>query len=217
MPAQLAEIKLHDNGAAPAVGDDGRDYIEPIDDISDLDSEIEPDQMVERFLSLKQRLSEHDPTILDRKPGKLKSQSKFGAASAQLNPRIKKIEAQLSALMADILFDQQQADMSWEAKRIDLLQEAITRKTLGVESRHSKNEHELSSSKVLIPSPKGTDLEEEPEGFLGDFLATLPDANSNIAATESDSKDTSSVEIRDFGKSSGVPPRRILEEICKAR
>ena len=173
--------------------------------------------MVDRFLSLKQRLSESDPTILERKFGKSKTQSKVGATNVQLNPRMRKIEAQLSALTADILFDQEHADILWEAKRVELLQEASTRKQFGVESNPSRDEHQASTKTIQIPSPEGTDYEGEPEGFLGDFLRTLPDTNTSLGAAGSDSKDTHPIEVRNFGKSSGVPPRRILDEICKAR
>ena len=172
--------------------------------------------MVGKYLSLKEQIFQIDPTRLDE-PSKYnrKAQNKKEARVADsLDPRIEKLQARLDALTADILFDRQEAEISWSAKRIELVQEASMKRQLGIAK---------SASTVSDRNPKAKDQtsalrsEDETEIALGDFFEALPDPDSKVLPSQPEDQNADPVEVRHFGKWSGIAPRRILEESCKAR
>ena len=73
--------------------------------------------------------------------------------------------------------------------------------------------HQIQAPKEELP-PDDSAID------LGDFFSSLPEETTNEANGKSQLQSKSegiSVTIRDFGTWSGISPRRILEEACKAR
>ena len=190
---------------------------EPVSQISELDSDLEPDQLIERYLELQTRLFSLDPNFVDPKKGKLKKTITNRPAAAQTSSKRTKsktsqIEAQISTLLSDVLFDKQQADTLWESKFIALCREGAERKRLEIESHKDIGGIRAADDEID---------EEDPEIAVGDLFSALPDfskdATGNSALVTSQTGETQLIQIRDFGTWSGVSPRRVLDDACKAR
>lgn len=172
--------------------------------------------MVRKYLSLKERIFQIDPTsLLEPNKSKRKAQSNKEARLADsVDPRIEKLQARLDALTADILFDRQEAEISWTAKRTELMHEASMKKQLGIADSASTVNNGKPKARDPVSASKS---EEETEIALGDFFEALPDPDSNVLPSQPEDQNAGPVEVRHFGKWSGITPRRILEESCKAR
>ena len=72
----------------------------------------------------------------------------------------------------------------------------------------------VEASPVPAASPSERDGEEDAD-LLGGMFA-VPDATSAPEAT-SNGTDSDNIALRDFGKMSGVSPRKVLEEAMRSR
>lgn len=198
-------------------------------EVSDLDSDLEPDELLSRYLSTKARLFEEQPDLIEAKPQKQKS--KTNVRSRPETPRpishsIQKLQRKVAKIEGDALFDRREADFHWTNKRMQLLKEAAeTRKNTGVTR--------LSAQEVVLkpdtpPLSIGSDAEDDDSNTHGDKDEVDDDAIGNLFAAEPSRGDNAIAQpgedasnivtsIRDFGKPSGVSPRRILEDACRAR
>lgn len=193
--------------------------------VSDLDSDMEPDQLVPKYLSIKGKLFEIDPEAVDPKPRKQAKGAK--GRNAQSNvvqpPAVRKLTSQLQRLESDALFDQIEADAQWPAIRNELAQKKATER----QQQPSNTNGESSQKPMPAPTPiktpawkkalKEPDVEkEEDEDVMLGGMFSVPDDGpiNNDAAVNSDDKDIS---LRDFGKQTGVSPRRALEESIRGR
>jgi len=134
--------------------------------------------------------------------------------------RLKKIES-------DILFDQEEAEEKWVALRISLVKEVATRKKLGIGDESSSKPKIVNGARNPEAGPSepvdgiAAAENEDPYIDLGDLFTGLPeykvDDVSGVSGMVSTGSDGKLVNVRDFGKWSGISPRRVLEEACKAR
>ena len=186
---------------------------------SDSDSDLEPDLLVDKYLGVQKRLYEIDPPSFEQN-GKVQKGSRKGNTKKMeiLDRKVKRtidrLTAKLSKIKKDILFDEDQAQQRWTEMQIDLAKEAAERRRLGIGDRSSttKQATVTNSSKPA----KDVKNDEEALDMLGDLFI-----NSSTPADggqlDDDGVINTSVSIRDFGKWTGMSPRRVFEESCKSR
>ncbi|KAF2478195.1 P-loop containing nucleoside triphosphate hydrolase protein [Lindgomyces ingoldianus] len=196
--------------------------------VSDLDSDIEPDQLVPTYLKIKGKLFEIDPDHLEyrsRKQAKA-SKGKKLPPSKKFNPTaVQKLESQLKQLESDGLFDQYDADVQWPALRNRIAQNNANDKRPQLPESAQPSQSDNGSSTALVPTdsqvedpesdPHGLFLDEE-SSLLGDMFTAIPD-DASKAGAESRSSPSSTTMLKDFGKQSGMAPRKLLEETVRAR
>lgn len=190
------------------------------DDISDLESDLDPDESLNIWLNTKIALFQMDPSLAEtlRNPFKASKKStlrlKKGGFS-QASTKAQKLAEKLQKIESDVLFDQHEADARWTRQRIELVKNA-TRKPK-VEGMRAA-EQELSDE-VRSASDPDQVLEEGDDNALENLFSSIPhDHPSEDKAVPPDYSDGSErLCIRDFGTSKGVGPRRVLGEACLAR
>lgn len=132
-----------------------------------------------------------------------------------MDPKVARLQQKLKKIANDVLFDADQAEEEWQSRLEELRMETEV-------SRQQKFDVPKSEEKERQPESEFQSQEEEQEaggeddlGLLGDmFAAEEPSANETPLLGIP--LNTSSKQ-RDFGKTSGMNPRRILEEACRAR
>jgi len=191
---------------------------------SESDSDIEPDQMLTKFLDLQSRLYNINPDLVDnlyhrqRKPAHGAKTARTSMEEA-LSPPTLRILSQIKRIKSDILFDKDEANREWNNIRLSLAKEDADRRRLNINEPRKANMSD--SLHTHEPNNQVSNHDTEEESIFGDFFSSLPETtmNSGNAKTTASvaAPDGSLIEIRDFGQWSGIGPRRVLEEACKAR
>ncbi|KAF2001391.1 hypothetical protein P154DRAFT_553670 [Amniculicola lignicola CBS 123094] len=196
--------------------------------VSDLDSDLEPDQLIPTYLKIKGRLFELDPETADsssRRQGKGSKGRGMGAPTTTNPVAIRKLMLQLQQLESDALFDRYEADVQWPEKRNQIAQAmAVERQTQGPsvqpKAQQTVSESPPISTRTASPAPSSVPssslFEQEEPDMLGAMFSAIPDEVLPAQAT-SLQLDAPDVLLRDFGKQSGLAPRRLLEEAVRAR
>jgi ATP-dependent RNA helicase DHX29 len=194
-------------------------------DVSDLDSDLEPDQLSEAWLRTKEQLFMINPTASEGVGKKCKSSKPMKSNSDASKGRLeRKLDAKLSKIESDVLFDLREAEYQWSNVKIDLVRRAAERKKLQLQpdaAAKSSQVHAKSSTNVNDEAEKiARELLAENDfsdgdDLLGGMFDALPGVHQ--ATNESGAKDDTTILIRDFGKLTGMSPKRVLEEACKAR
>lgn len=186
----------------------------------DSDSSLDPDTLVPKFVELQTRLYEIQPDLFDQ-PKKGGKPNRGKTESQSEDPRTAGIQRRIASIENDVLFDRPEAEYRWKEKLEELRKEAAF-------LRQQPQEDEPSPSKepeVQDPPPETKaepedilavdDGNEEQAGLFGEmFQREEPTLEVGIITEE---LNAAALEHRDFGKWTGLSPRRILEETCKAR
>ena len=181
----------------------------------DSDSSLEPDTLVPKYLELQTQLYSLCPDVFD-KPKKGKKSG--NADTGSVDPQVAKVQRKISRIENDVLFDRQEAEYHWKGKLDDLRKEAsFFRRTQREEEKPPAEEQEQ-------PKEAKMDLEQETDvladdnenaDLLGDmFQAEEPELETGIILDE---LNKATMHARDFGKWTGLSPRRVLEETCKSK
>ncbi|KAK8163670.1 P-loop containing nucleoside triphosphate hydrolase protein [Phyllosticta citrichinensis] len=195
-------------------------------DVSDLDSDMEPDQLLSTYLDVKTRLFQVDPELAPASNSNPKSKkSKGPQKTAPASQGAQNLQKKLQQIESDILFDSRAADEQWASKRVDLAQLAPSRSRSKKPEEQPKEIHEPESTGAGAVD----DIMQEAAAMAGDALLQNPDEDDGLlggmfAAEPGEGQQSSSgrtesanVTVRDFGKAVGMNPRRVLEEACRAR
>ncbi|KAL9602381.1 MAG: hypothetical protein Q9179_002563 [Wetmoreana sp. 5 TL-2023] len=196
---------------------------------SDTESDIDPETMTEKYITLQTQLydlqPDHNtarrPRLVDCKPGSHTDPPK------DLRPHVARLLRRLERLKADILFDQYEAEQKWNEKRNQLVKAAADRRRLQLDEiarleATPPAEHEDVVA-AASRTEKSSNDSEEGDGIeaFSDFFSGLPDISSNgengVPNPNTEDITPRRTTIRDFGKWNGVNPRRTFEEACKAR
>ena len=192
---------------------------------SESDSDAEPEHLGTRYLEVQSRVHEISPDLTQmdarrQRRGKGKHSVVTDHLDSTSKRRIERLTAKIQKIKSDLLFDEDKANSKWANIRIDLAQETAERKKLGIRSDGQQNKimPTVQSKATLAESHDGND---DVDGMLGAFFTGLPDAIADpatgLSIMSTKSQEGTNVEIRDFGKWTGLSPRRVLEEACKAR
>lgn len=197
-------------------------------DVSDLESDLEPDELISTYLSVKKRLYELQPQLFtqggrgnkQRAISTTSSQSTTGAGITKLQDKLKRIEN-------DVLFDQREAEALWSQKVIELARASAERRKLQLPSiTDEKPSGRTNQAKAIArpATPDSTDSDTDDASSEGDnaladlFGATAEQPSTNGTTTNaSDGANHEGAVIRAFAASKGIGARRILDEACRAR
>ena len=208
----------------------------PVDDIevSDMESDMEPDQMLSVYLRTKARLFERSPHLVgEREPGKRQANNKLRQPQRLQHPSPgeAKLQRRLKALEADVLFDQQTADAHWTDHKLDMVRQHVERCRLDVGDSDESTAQKVDKARMKIDETPNDVLDEAEEigkklleetntGDDSDLLGAMfdtPDASGSLAITQQSANDDSHSITRNFGKVTGMSPRRVLEDACRSR
>jgi ATP-dependent RNA helicase DHX29 len=205
--------------------------------VSDLESDLEPDELVSSYLSIKARLFDISPESAGptaRRPREPLTNKLRISLPAKLSSAVRKLQAQLRKIEADALFDKYDADRQWIVKRNQLAQESAARRRLRLEdgekdvangratsnSGHTSTEAVTSSAGQQSNDLFSKDSEDDfiDGGLLGGMFSATSEGNP-LSPTQAGqmTADLPDIRLRDFGKQNGLSPRRVLEESIRAR
>ena len=177
---------------------------------SELESDLEPDELVGKYVALETLRIQICPQDAEHKTKNGKRQSPHGLMRAPVVRKVARLDSKIARIKSDPLFDQDEADRQWTTIKIELLREAANRRRLGIHEEVKRPKPNESSS--------ATDEDEEDGTMLGELFLSLPESTSNgDGSTVITNSVGTSIKVRDFGKWTGMSPRRILEETCRAR
>jgi ATP-dependent RNA helicase DHX29 len=192
--------------------------------VSDVESDLEPDELLSVYLRTKSRLFEINPEA-QRQAGRGRGKSTKMTLQTDKTLAERKLEQRIQKIESDILFDKREAEAHWAGQKIELLRKAAERKKLRLEdvNQDAAGERKTDSMVDTVDEAEklGQELlqeveDDEDDNLLSGMFDALPgvvQANGDAAS----SKDSPHITIRDFGKVTGMSPKRVLEEACKAR
>ncbi|KAL2829899.1 P-loop containing nucleoside triphosphate hydrolase protein [Aspergillus pseudoustus] len=170
------------------------------------DSSLDPDTLVPKYLDLQTRLYNLRPDIFDKPKKGKKGRQPTGVPD---DPQVLRLQRKISAIENDVLFDRKEAEYYWKEKLDELRKEAAMFRRADPE-RESVDKKEPEPDPDVAPGLDGGD-----DGILGDmFQGEEPTLELGVITEE---LNKASITMRDFGKWTGLSPRRVLEEACKAR
>jgi ATP-dependent RNA helicase DHX29 len=192
--------------------------------VSDLESDLEEEQLVPAYLKIRGRLFAIDPDIVEVKSRKQLKASK-GRNVKSHPPAVRKLLSQLHQVESDALFDRDDAEAQWPAKRSQIAQtKAAARQQLPTadqpeqkleKSRISPTVSQEREEETALEGPD-TVFDDEDSGLLTDMFSAIPEQVTSSDAASGDAT-SDSIVLRDFGKQNGLSPRRLLEEAVRAR
>ncbi|KAH0292496.1 ATP-dependent RNA helicase A, partial [Aureobasidium sp. EXF-3399] len=206
----------------------------PVDDIqvSDVESDLDPDEMLSTYLRTKLRLYERNPLLVNDSTKKPKKQQGNGTPSPRkATPGESKLQQRLKSIESDVLFDKGLADVRWIEGRNQILQNQTERKrfNLAGEAKAKKESDENSNN---TPRESATDdvmaeaeaaaqqlLDEmgEDDEMLGGMFGEATEGASNGNTSGQAENADPDLTVRNFGKITGISPRRTFEEACRSR
>ena len=202
----------------------------PTNTDTESDDNIQPEKLVESYVILQTRLYRLQPDIFELRNQKRKN---FEYMTKNNRPQIKhpntkvaRILRKMNDIDADILFDRKEADRKWGSIQNDLAREVAERKKLnlgnGISSAGVSNDHDSPESNPHSDAASISAIsEEDPMGMVGELFSTIPesttDSKTGATSMTSTNQDGTVTIVRDFGTWTGLNPRRIFEEACKAR
>lgn len=206
----------------------------PVDDVqvSDVESDLDPDEMLSTYLRTKLRLYERNPSLVNESSSsskKSKSQRGKPAPSPhKATPGESKLQQRLRSIESDVLFDKGLADMKWAEERVQLLQNQTERKRFNLPEERKESDgspdstpRETATDDVMAEAEAAAQqlLEEmgDEDGLLGGMFGEATEgASDNAASGQSDNADPN-LTVRNFGKITGISPRRTFEDACRSR
>ncbi|KAL1954208.1 hypothetical protein VTO42DRAFT_1526 [Malbranchea cinnamomea] len=193
------------------------DFTSEESDVSD-----DPQSLVPRYVSLLSHMYKIQPSLFNAPKGKSKKSMRGREENAELDPRVARLQQKLKKIESDILFDSDVAEQEWQARlaelRIETAKSAqqLRSQVPDFDTQRTKVDAQPEPvSKNSKPKENAMNEEEDEGGILGDLFLS-EEAYGEEPPILGISLNTT-IKQRDFGKSSGMNPRRILEESCRAR
>jgi ATP-dependent RNA helicase DHX29 len=170
--------------------------------------------MIPEWLELQSRLYSLQPDIFDR-PGKSKK-GRGGASNLSDDPEVSKVQRKIAKIERDVLFEKREAEYLWEEKLDELRKDATFVRCPVERKKNPPVEEEGPQSEVNVDADMAALQIDGLEDALGDMFAAEPEDTGSILGLPPPEVNAP-IALRDFGKQTGLTPRRILEESCKAR
>lgn len=175
-------------------------------EVSDDSDDDDPDQLIERYISAKHELLRRSQSGkgLDQEQPATDKQAK------KLNRRIQRIER-------DVLFDRDEAVAQWNEVKGDLEAEAARSNSLAIRqkplNKRSSLRDDLGTSSGVGGSVSAANNDADDEELFGSMFST-----EENTSPDSETVTAVPITIRDFGPlGAGAKPRKVLEDVCKAR
>lgn len=169
--------------------------------------------MIPEWLDLQTRLYSLDPDLFDRPR---KGKKGRGADTAD-DPESAKVQRKIAKIERDVLFERLEAEHLWEQKLDDLRKDAtFMRRPVDKKKKSAPTEETQPKSEITEEiDPSLLDIEGMEESLSGMFGVNTEEQDSVLGLPAPEVQ--ASFTVRDFGKSVGLTPRRVLEETCKSR
>lgn len=191
------------------------------DDVSDLASDLDPQEIQSVFLESKAIMYLIDPAFEGPKKGReSRSREHTINATGYTSTRMSKLQEKVTQIERDPLFDRQEADEKWVQKRIQIARDMAAERRQ--QPRSSRRDLPNDSKRESEPRNSHSDDFEsmsDDDNALGNLFSSVPSdvPTQNQSPTTGGEGHASDLVIRDFGVVKGIEPRRILEETCRAR
>ena len=152
-----------------------------------------------------------------------------------------KLQARIERIEKDVLFDRAQAEHEWRTKKVELEKDFIAKKQQAAKAREprepsaeppaeqvdaaedasAEDNDDITLEAQRMAAEILAQNDEEEDADLGDLFGSLPvtevDKTTGESSTVVNNADGTRVTIRDFEKSAGMSPLRVLEEACRSR
>ncbi|TPX16559.1 uncharacterized protein E0L32_003853 [Thyridium curvatum] len=201
------------------------------------DSDIEPDDLVPKYVDAKSELFAIQRPQQDQLPANKRKAAQALSQSPEEELKVAKLLAKIDRIENDVLFDSHVAEQLWRNRKIILEKDyAAEKKKRAEEAEEAKAAAEASAETAQDGAEEVDDVSKEAERIaaeilaqnedddddaLGDLFSSLPttevDPVSGKSSTVVNGADGVKVIIRDFGKWTGISPTRVLEEACRSR
>lgn len=188
------------------------------DSENDSDESVEPETLIENYIALQWQILQLQPDFSLHKPKK----SKFRQNENSINPipKVAKLLAKIHKIQSDVLFDEDEASLRWTSARNQYARASAERKKYDLDKSI-----QVDSAAAMKSSSRDASVDErgdkDEQDMMGDLFSSLPEITSDpdTGASNLVGRDQvgHTITLRDFGKWSGISPRRVLEEACKAR
>lgn len=204
-------------------------------EVSDIESDLEPDELLSVYMKTKMRLFDLDP---EGEGGMGKRKGPKGQSSGNSTPGRgqKKLRDRVQRIEGDFLFDKREGEAQWAEKKIEMTREFSERRKWQIQNeKESKAQDAPADWSGKSDEPVIGDVSDEAErlgqellreaeamgddDMLGGMFGALPGGEETAPSGDSSAGvvPSQNVVIRDFGRLTGMNPKRVLEEACKAR
>ncbi|WEW57899.1 ATP-dependent RNA helicase [Emydomyces testavorans] len=189
------------------------------------DTDLNPESLVPRYVELQSRIYSLRPSFFNQTKTTCKKEKSNITQDSMTDIDIEKLKRKLALVEKDVLFDSDEAAEKWKEKLSELRAETSEslRREFEVGGRMpelvlDEDEKTLAKSKPVDAAPALGLFESDSDegGMLGSMFPSESDSPATTATSALGDRNTT-IKTRDFGKSSGIHPRRILEEACRAR
>jgi ATP-dependent RNA helicase DHX29 len=207
------EEATFDTKRAPAPAIDAPESTDDQDSNSDDDND--PSKLANRWIELRRSMlkTEH-----------LKSSSQD---SPRIKARVLRLRKRLKFIESDPLFDEYEAELVWreqmpqvfaEIQAENSIMESTREEKENVSTTHGDNAARRPPQKKAEDDNKNNHIQEQEEAdiIFGDMFSA-PETYKPSRDLPPASESGPEVRLVDFGKWSGLNPRRVLEETCKIR
>ena len=176
---------------------------------SDSEEEDDPSKLTERYVRISRQL-------WDVQNGDLDSDAK---AASRKGRRVNKLNQKLQQIRRDPLFDEREADAEWSVNFLELqaVQQHHLRAAAGRRHQKKKIITQETSDVPVESNETSSHTGQADEGITDGILGGIFGDSEDVQTPPIQSVDESSVRLLDLGKWSGLPPKRLLEEVCKTR
>lgn len=208
-------------GSSKPLGDDTNGLLEKDEaiDVSDVESDLEPDELLATYLRTKAKLLELNPDAdasLSKKNTSKKGKPSAHSTSVKSKSELK-LESKLQRISRDVLFDQREADAQWAAQKIELARSAAERRKLQLSNDTNVHKHPTPAKGDEAGDVGDATEEPDQDDILGGMFEALPRVMQNDEDNSGAQQPDHDITIRDFPSMTSLTPRRILEEACNAR
>ena len=185
--------------------------IDSTPDLSSSDSEEDddPSKLTERYVRISRQLWD----VQNGDPG---SDAK---AASRKGRRVNKLNQKLQQIRRDPLFDEREADDEWSVNFLELqaVQQHHLRAAVGQRRKKKRNITQDTSDALVEAVDSASNTGQADEGDADGMLGSMFGDSEDAQPLPSEAVNESSVRLLDLGKWSGLPPKRLLEEMCKSR
>ena len=184
----------------------------------------DPEALTAKYLTLKRRLYNLDPSLEQTKrkaPAKPKTHTcTDSSTNGKPNVRVARLQQKVLKIENDILFEREAAQSQWMENYKELVKEDAERRRLQLKDKTSPSQRESSSDPSKGHPRNSLSIDSDSDSDAVDVLADLfsgAEVGTSSSSAQHHTSEDERVTIRDFGKFTGLKPRRVLEEACKAR
>ncbi|KAI1626591.1 adenosinetriphosphatase [Exophiala viscosa] len=175
--------------------------------VSESDEEDDPSKLSDKYVRIRRLIWQAEHPDPPKRP----------KLSARKQKRVTRLKERLQKLRRDPLFDEYVAESAWNTILLEIQEqyqhllriEASRRREQGQEDRADVHEAPVDSNAPIDDRQHG---EADGEALLGGMFEDTDQATANEQSTNAQQQ----IKVLDFGKWTGVSPRKLLDDICKS-